>query len=333
MKQKIIPLLLSIFILSTGNICASFGETLVSDDDSSDGIKLFAYDRLAASGPEIVAEFKRTGYIAVSGVPGFAREYQRLLTLTQQFTALPPEVQAECTPIDYFTNGWSRGVEVFCDKRDTYKGSYYVWLPDTPGKSVWPASIPEFRSAYLTVANIVWGVGQEILPLVGFDGKTQALARMLHYKSVPGGEDDGNPNWCGIHRDHGIITGLCPEVFYKDGKVISRPKGSGLYIEGEPVAPPSDIVLFQMGEVLELMSNGAVRSTDHWVVKARDGSERYSMAVFLDPLDHFEITCTNPDVIAKYADRFRPGITYEEWGAASYAKYNPKELAPVAIEE
>lgn len=334
MQQKFIALLLSIFIFSTENIYAAFGahvesEEYISDDEDSDEIKLFAYDRLAASGPEMVAQFKRTGYIAISGVPGFAAAYQQFLAVARQFTALPPEAQAECTPADYFAKGWSRGVEVFDKKTDTYKGSYYAWIPDRP-TNIWPTRVPEFGPAYQAVARIIMSVGQEILPLVGFAGDTQALARMLHYKSVPAGEDDGNPNWCGVHRDHGILTGLCPEVFYKDGKVIRRPKDSGLYIEGTPVAPPADIVLFQMGEVLELMSNGDVRATDHWVRKAYDGSERFAMAVFFDPLDEVVINCSNSDVIAKYADRFEPGISYEEWGRRSLLKYNPKELAPTA---
>lgn len=321
MKQKF-TLLISILILSIQTIWA------MDDDRASSEIRVFHYSALADSAEAMTAEFKRVGYIAVEGVPGFAEAYEAFLEQARQFVTLPPAEQAKCTPDDYFSRGWSRGSEVFYGQTDTYKGSYYAQIPNVE-RNVWPTdSVPGFEKAYATVAGLILSVGQEILPHVGFKGDTAALARMLHYKSVPESEEDGNPNWCGVHRDHGIITGLCPEVFYRDGKMAARPEGSGLYIEGAPVAPAKHIMLFQMGEVMELLTNGKVRATDHWVVKAKDGLERFALAVFFDPLDEFAIHCDDAEVVAKYTDRFTDGISYKEWGDRSYAKYNPKSLAP-----
>jgi len=316
MKQKIKILFLSIVILGLGNIrAASEGEE----------IRAFSHSTLAAMGPEMIAEFQRVGYIAVEGVEGFADAYQRFLNVGRQFTALSPADQAECTPADFSGNGWSRGVEKFNGKTDTYKGSYYAKIPNVE-TNVWPDEIlPDFRDAYQEVATLVLNVAREILPLVGFDGDVQALGRMLHYKSVPEGEDDDNPNWCGNHRDHGVFTGLCPEVYYDDaGDIVARPESSGLYIEGNPVAPRKDIMLFQMGEFMELLTNGKTRATDHEVKKALSGFERYALAVFIDPLNEITVTCDNAAVVEKYADRYEPGITYEEWGKRSYRKYNPE---------
>lgn len=340
-KQKCLSVILVFGLCITQNIFASG-----SDDNEpqetrpNNRIAVINYEELPASSFKIVSEFKRTGYIAISGVPGFAKAYQNLVDAMRAFTALPEHVQAKCTPNDYFARGWSRGVEALIPgKKDTYKGSYYAWFPDNlENLNVWPKELPELQLAYTKVANLILEVGRQILPSVDFFQETRGLGRMLHYKSVPAGEDDGNPNWCGIHRDHGILTGLCPEVYFRNGMPCERPVGSGLYIEGKPVAPPADLMLFQMGEVLELMTGGKVRATDHWVQKPPVGDvcERYALAVFFDPFGEFEITCDNPTVRAKYADRFplhTSEITYEEWGSRSLAKYNPINLAPQSVDQ
>ncbi|MCE2716803.1 MAG: 2OG-Fe(II) oxygenase family protein [Pseudomonadota bacterium] len=321
MKQKIKFLFAAIIMLSLQNV------TVAMDEGVPEGntIRLLPYSQLAELSVTMVEEFHRVGYIAIENVPGFEEAYENFLSAARKFTALSPEQQATCTPQDYSGNGWSSGVETFNGKLDTYKGSYYAKVPNE-STNVWPDElVPELRDAYQAVATIVLNVAQEILPLIGFHDDIQALGRMLHYKAVPEGEDDGNPNWCGKHCDHGLLTGLCPEVYYNEaGEIVDRPEGSGLYIEGIPVAPRRNVLLFQMGEFRELMANGEMRATEHWVQKAPSGFERYAMAVFFDPPNDTQLNCTNPDIIAKYADRYEPGITYKEWGIKSYAKYNPE---------
>lgn len=282
----------------------------------------------------MMADFRDHGFIAISGVPGFVEAYDRFIAAAREFTALPAEIQAECTPADSFGRGQSRGIEALAEgRKDTYKGSYYAWSPDNEAHpNVWPRSLPRFQTAYLEVAGIIAGVGKEILPLLDRPEETICLARMLHYGAVPEGEDDGNPNWCGLHRDHGLITGLCPEVYFRDGERVEKPAGSGLYILGREISPPPGVMMFQIGEVLELVTNGATRATEHWVQKALGGYERYTMAVFFDPPEDMRITCTNEGVIAKYADRYTPGVLYKTWGERSYAKYNPDSKVAVTGE-
>ncbi len=327
-KQKFKILLLNIIVLTFGNIWAA------DIEEGGNEIRLFQYSSLAAMGPEIIGEFKRVGYIAVEGVPGFADAYQRYLGFMRQFIDLPPEEQAKYTPSNYGARGWSRGVEVFNGKCDTFKGSFYAAIPDD-ASNIWPEeSLTGFKEAYLDVATLVLNVGREILPLVGFTQSVKGLGRGLHYKSVSGSEDDGNPNWCGNHRDHGVFTCLCPEVYFdEEGNIVDRPEGAGLYIESKPVAPRRDIMLFQMGEVMELMTNGAVRATDHLVKKAF-GPERYALAVFADPEEEVIINFSDSSVIEKYKDRLTEediahgSVSFAAWNDRSLAKYNPKELDP-----
>ncbi len=335
MKQKLSTTLSSLLWGSVLTCLPLSAQEAASPDSPQDELRLFPYHALASLGDEIQSEFKRTGYIAISGVPGFQAAYEQFLEQARRFVALPAEVQAKCTPSDYFARGWSRGVEALVPgQKDTYKGSYYAWVPNqTSHPNVWPAEVPGLEPAYRAITEKMLAVGKEVLTILGVRQDSRGLGRMLHYKAIPEGENDGNPNWCNIHRDHGALTVLCPEVYYKNGERVSRPEGGGLYIEGKPVSPPTDIMLIQMGEVLELISNGAVRATDHYVGKPAvcDGCERFALALFLDPIGDFVIRCTNPEVRAKYADRFplsEDSITYEEWGNRSLAKYNPKSLAP-----
>ncbi len=348
MKQKFILLLLG--ILSIQNVCAASFDSEEAPQDFL--IKLFHHSSLQEPTAEVIAEinaeFKRVGYIAAEGVPGFGDAYQHYLDVERQFAALPNEIKAKCIGPNYAARGYSEGVEVLNPQdtkpvADTYKGSLYAAVPDD-SSNVWPdESLPELRNAYQEVAEILLNAGRKILPLVGFTHEhVKGLGRGLHYKSVPSGEEDGNPNWCGDHRDHGVFTCLCPEAFFKDGVAVPRPENSGLYIEGKPVgvslegALSRNIAFFQMGEVIELMTNGKVRATNHLVKKARDGSEHFALAVFVDPEGEVLIdlrTCPQ-EVREKYADRLteedfaREYVTFEEWNARSLAKYNPKELAP-----
>ncbi len=335
MKHKLFTTLSSLTLGGALSCLPLLAQDTPSPALAKDELRLFSYGELASLKQEITDEFKRTGYIAIEGVPGFQEAYEQFLEQARRFVALPAEEQAKCTPSDYFARGWSRGVEALVPgQKDTYKGSYYAWVPDQAfNPNIWPEAVPQLEPAYRAITEKMLAVGKEVLAMMGVEQESRGLGRMLHYKAIPEGEDDGNPNWCNIHRDHGALTVLCPEVYYKNGERVSRPEGGGLYIEGKPVSPPTNIMLVQMGEVIELLSNGAVRATDHYVGKPKhcEGCERFALALFLDPIGDFVIRCTHPEVRAKYADRFplsEDSITYEEWGNRSLAKYNPKNLAP-----
>jgi isopenicillin N synthase-like dioxygenase len=103
-----------------------------------------------------------------------------------------------------------------------------------------------------------------------------------------------------------------------EGKRVPKPEGTGLFIRGEEVLPPQDALLFQVGEVAELITNGAITATEHEVRKAVGGYERYSFALFINPPSDYIINTT----LTKYNDRFSPGISYEDWSLLSLSKYN-----------
>jgi isopenicillin N synthase-like dioxygenase len=290
-------------------------------------LKTFQYTELSARSGDIMSEFKTKGYIAIEGVPGFTNAYQDFLQVAQQFIALSPEEKEKCTPSNFESKGWAYGKEqLYKGLPDSFKGSYYVRVPDrADDPNVWPESLPAFKAKYLALCDIMQETGKIIFPLVSMTYSAHSLGRMLYYGPVTPETNDKNPHWCAVHRDHGGITLLGAEVFFKDGQPIDKPKGSGLYILEEEISCPTHIMLCQIGEWPELLTDGKVNATLHHVKKALNGASRYAFALFMDPDNNQTVQCNNPDVLKKYEDRYKPGIDYTGWNDASLKKYNPKE--------
>lgn len=297
-------------------------DTSVGTNLSSQPVHILDYDDLNSLASVIKTEFNQKGYIAIRGVPGFKEAYANFIKEEQNFIALPDSEKEKSTPTDSYARGWSMGIETLVKgKRDLYKGSYYAHIPaEENHPNIWPQNLPNFQERYTTLGTIMFNVGQKVLSLLGNWTVNRGLGRMLYYSPVL--EMDNNPDWCGNHRDHGLFTALCPELFYQDGNPVPKPKGSGLYIMGQEISPPDDVMMFQIGEVMELMSNGQVTATDHLVKKAYGGYERLTFAFFFDTPADISIDCDNPTVLEKYKDRYIPGMTFQQWSDASYAKYN-----------
>ena len=57
--------------------------------------------------------------------------------------------------------------------------------------------------------------------------------RLLHYFAAEAGGQAASSSWCGIHRDHGSLTGLCSAMFLDaDGSEVANPDPdhAGLWI-------------------------------------------------------------------------------------------------------
>ncbi len=175
------------------------------------------------------------------------------------------------------------------------KESYMIKQKGTP----WPNEWQEFKEFMQMFHTRCYSLAIEILRsfAIGldldeglFDTKFNngdcALLRILHYPPLPEYIEEKQIR-AGEHTDYGALTILFQdsvgglEVQTTNGKWIPAP-----YYE--------DTVLINVGDVMEMWTNGLLKSTLHRVVNPPDERKlkpRYSTAFFCDPDLDAEINC------------------------------------------
>jgi len=175
--------------------------------------------------------------------------------------------------------------------------------------NVWPGEVPSFHDTFETLYAAFERTGLRILSAIAlhlglpehfFDPtveKGNSVMRLLHYPPVPA-EAEGRIR-AAAHEDINTITLLLGaeeaglELLAKDGRWL-------------PVSPPEGALAVNIGDMLQRLTCGRLRSTTHRVVNPvgeRARHARYSMPFFL----HFR-----PDfLIEPLADCVSEGETPE----------------------
>ena len=161
--------------------------------------------------------------------------------------------------------------------------------PDTPpwrrlhGPNQWPAALPELRSIILEWQE---AMGRLAVTLLGemslalgaprdffaplYQPTLEHLTKVIRY---PGADVAGGSQGVGPHKDAGILT------------FVMQHETAGLQVEGPDgwiTAPPrSGTFVVNIGEVLEMASDGYLKATTHRVVGPSAGQDRLSLAFFL----------------------------------------------------
>ena len=156
-------------------------------------------------------------------------------------------------------------------------------MPD----NVWPAEVPSFKDTFQELYATLDRTGLMILRAIARyleieedyfidtvrDGNS--VMRLLHYPPIEG--EPGSHVRAGAHEDINTITLLLGaeeaglELLTKDGRWI-------------PVSPRPGELVVNIGDMLQRLTNGQLRSTSHRVVnppRERWGTSRYSMPFFL----------------------------------------------------
>lgn len=151
------------------------------------------------------------------------------------------------------------------------------------GPNQWPAALPELRtvvtrwqsSAMQVLARLLrafaLALGQTddaLEPLYGDD--PHFLVKLIRY---PGRDVTTADQGVGAHKDAGLITLLLQDG--QGGLQVETPQG---WID---VPPRNGTFVVNIGELLELASDGYLRATMHRVVTPPAGAERISAAFFL----------------------------------------------------
>jgi isopenicillin N synthase-like dioxygenase len=288
----------------------------------------------------IIDALLNKGIIGVSDVPDFIVKSRAYVNAVMQFSKLPDDVKNKYKPDRDAgcTEGYELGAEWFKNEKgewqtDDKKASYYAYIPDNE-KNLWPQEV-DLKTPYLELGALIFSCTKRLLKMLRLDESVGVHesdllghGRMLHYHK----ESDvtnANPDWCGAHYDHSIITGLMPAYYFQDGVEIPEPEEAGLHIipthesHFEKVVADPSILLFQVAEFGQLISNDRIKATRHIVKKSEQGVERIAFAVFCNIAGDYTVRPTSVLTEDKrFIDRQRDGaITYADWAAASFERY------------
>jgi isopenicillin N synthase-like dioxygenase len=195
------------------------------------------------------------------------------------------------------------------------------------GPNPWPTAMPQLQNATEAYLKAAMGVGTELLSAVArsvglpengfaeiFD-EPLVMQRLMRYPAKDNvSNSDSVDLGCGAHYDFGGLTLLRqtdapglqvmpPAEHGSDGQHVIIEQAPYSTVQGTfysdlhnvhasewvPIDLHPDLLVVTFGEALQRMTNGKVQATRHRVV--HDGATaRHSMAVFVDPNPHKEVT-------------------------------------------
>jgi isopenicillin N synthase-like dioxygenase len=221
----------------------------------------------------------------------------QVLTLSRRFFALPEadKLAIEMVNSPYFRGYNRKGQEYTRGQRDWREqvdiGPEREPLPRTPdqpswarlrGPNQWPAALPELRDVILryqaAASDLAIRLVQTVTLALGqpdnvfaeiYTPEPHYLLKIIRYPGRVATESDQG---VGAHKDGGFVT------------VLLQERQEGLQVEHEGAwisAPPAaGTFVVNVGEVLELVSNGYLRANVHRVVTPPAGMDRLSVAFF-----------------------------------------------------
>jgi len=160
-----------------------------------------------------------------------------------------------------------------------------VWLR-LRGPNQWPPALPELQPVVTAWMDAMEVVGRAVLralalglgqPAGHFDPVVtpdpEVLVKIIRYPAAPAGGDDDQG--VGAHHDSGLLT------FIHQDDVGGLQVQLGDEFVDVPRVPGAYVV--NLGEMLQLATNGYLRATRHRVVSPPAGVERISVAYFFNP--------------------------------------------------
>lgn len=232
------------------------------------------------------------------GIPATVTD--ELFAVARQFFALPEgdKLAIEMTRSPWFrgytrvggerTEGavdWREQIDVGTEREplpaDDLEGAPPYLRLDGPNQ--WPAALPELRPVIEAWTARLSAIGHALLAewavALGasadhFDATFAKPSTLLKLVRYPGRTDTGQG--VGAHKDPGILTLLLVE-----------PGKAGLQVERDggwfDVPPVEGTFVVNIGELLEVATDGYLRATRHRVASPAPGTERLSIPFFFNP--------------------------------------------------
>jgi isopenicillin N synthase-like dioxygenase len=164
-------------------------------------------------------------------------------------------------------------------------------------KNVTVTELPTFNPTAMTVYKKLEDAGRMMLQAIAlylkldkhyFDDKIEngnSILRAIHYPPIT--SDPGDAVRSAAHEDINLITLLMGAS--ADGLQIKNKKG-----EWVPVTALPEHIVVNVGDMLQRLTNGRLRSTTHRVVnppKEKWGQSRFSIPFFLHPISEMDLSC------------------------------------------
>ena len=235
-------------------------------------------------------------YLTGHGIP--PKLIRTLRTLAKRFFALPEADKLAIAMVNspHFrgynraglehTRGkpdWREQIDIGPEKQEARLG------PDAPawarlqGPNQWPLALPELKNSVLAYQEATTALAIKVLRAFAaaldqpenvfepiYTPEAHQLLKIIRYP----GRSDGDRQGVGAHKDSGFVT------------ILLQDEQAGLQVQNEDGgwidAPPIEgTFVINVGEILELASNGYLKATPHRVVSPPNGVERLSIAFFL----------------------------------------------------
>lgn len=278
------------------------------------------------------------GFFQLVGHGVTRAETEALLTAMRAFFALPeadrlaldnvgsPHFRGYTRTGDERTGGardWRDQLDIGAERPARVPGPGeppYWWLQ---GPNQWPDALPGLRTAALAWIDKLSGVAhrllRELLTAIGapagfydpvFGDHAHPHLKLVRY---PGSADDGTGQGVGAHKDYGFLTLLLQDTV--GGLQVQREDG-----RFHDVPPIEGAFVVNLGELLEVATNGYLLATNHRVVSPPGATERFSVPFFYNPRLDARIEPLPFPHAAK-----APGVTTDPANPL-YAEYGYNEL-------
>ncbi len=241
---------------------------------------------------------RHTGFFYLTGHGVEPAQLDALMHAAKRFFALPEpdKLAVEMVNSPHFRGytrvAWerTRGLQDWREQIDI--GAEQSVLPRAPGAppwirlqgpNQWPAALPELRPAVLGWQAAATRVLTRLLRAFALSlGQDAAAFEPLHRHNphvlvklirYPGRDVTASDQGVGAHKDAGLLS-----LLLQDDQAGLQVETSQGWID---VLPRAGTLVINIGEILELASDGYLRATLHRVITPPAGHERISAAFFL----------------------------------------------------
>ena len=238
-------------------------------------------------------------YLTGHGVSGELTD--RVMRLAREFFALPeadklaienlgsPHFRGYTRVGGELTQGivdWREQIDIGPERPAVAKSDDVADYFVLQGPNRWPAALPELQIAMTewhdALADVAlrlmqaWALSLGADEHIFDDAFAVDPAGLIKIVRYPGKSDPEPKQGVGAHKDSGVLTLL----FVEPGKAGLQVEHDGGWID----APPIDgAFVVNIGELLEVATNGYLKATVHRVISPRVGDDRISIPFFYSP--------------------------------------------------